>query len=157
MLRGIVGEEAFRRGVRDFQARHRFAKAGSDDLREALEAASGRDLAPYFDAWVFGTALPTLRWGWRAEASGPGFRTTLEIRPRDLPGPVPLKVALVARSSREERTVELQPAGGRFTFETPVRPRRVELNPDRALLVHLERGERPQPGSFARPRELPSE
>src|SRR6478609_839402 len=29
-----------------------------DDLRLALEAESGRDLRPYFDAWVFGVSEP---------------------------------------------------------------------------------------------------
>ena len=29
-----------------------------DDLRVALEAESGLDLRPYFDAWVFGTSEP---------------------------------------------------------------------------------------------------
>src|SRR5262249_4108336 len=60
MLRAIVGERAFRIGLKDYQQLHRYAKAGTDDLRQALEKASGKDLRTYFDAWVLGTTLPRL-------------------------------------------------------------------------------------------------
>jgi aminopeptidase N len=33
--------------------------AGVDDLRAALESASGQDLSAWFDAWVYGTGVPT--------------------------------------------------------------------------------------------------
>ena len=49
MLRGVVGDEAFFAGARAFLGRFRYAKAGTEDLRAALEEASGRDLRPYFE------------------------------------------------------------------------------------------------------------
>jgi len=44
-----VGDPAFFSGARAFLERHRYAKAGTEDLRAALEAASGQDLEPYFE------------------------------------------------------------------------------------------------------------
>jgi len=35
--------------------------------------------------------------------------------------------------------VILDPAGGRFTLETPTRPRKVEINDDRGLLANVKR------------------
>ncbi len=139
MLRTIVGDLAFFRGVRDFQRQHLFAKAGTDDLREALEAASGQDLRPYFDEWIYGTTLPTLRYGWRVEPGASRSRTTVHIEALDLPGPVPLAVTLVTDAGREERTVSLPARGGTFTFDSATRPRRVELNADRSLLLRVQR------------------
>ncbi len=139
MLRAIVGDEAFSRGVREFQRGHLFAKAGTDDLREALEAASGQDLHPYFEEWIYGTSLPTLRYGWRVESAGAGSRTTVRVEARDLPGPVPLPITLVTDAGWDTHTVSLPPRGGSFTFDSPTRPRRVELNADRSLLLRVER------------------
>jgi hypothetical protein len=48
MLRGLMGDEAFFGGARDFLERHRFGRATTEDLRTTLEEASGRNLAPYF-------------------------------------------------------------------------------------------------------------
>jgi aminopeptidase N len=140
MLRAIVGDEAFLKGMRQFQAQHRFAKAGTDDLREALETASGKDLEPYFREWVYGTALPLLRVSHRTERTAEGFRTTIEVRPRDLPGPVPLQLAVTHEGGRETRSVTLSPEGGSWTVESAGAPRKVEVNEDRALLALLERG-----------------
>ncbi len=140
MLRAITGDEAFRRAMRQFQTQHRFAKAGTEDLREALETASGKDLEPYFREWVYGTALPVLRLSHRTERTAGGFRTTIEVRPRNLPGPVPLQLDVTHDLGRESRSVTLSPEGGSWTVESVGAPRKVEVNGDRTLLARLERG-----------------
>jgi len=55
-LRAELGEAAFWAGVRRYVAGpHRHA-ARTEDLRNALEAASGRDLNPFFMRWVYSAA-----------------------------------------------------------------------------------------------------
>ena len=135
MLRQVVGDQAFRQALTTFQAEHRFAKAGTEHLESALERASGRDLSAYFREWVYGTRLPQLRLAHRTEPGASGFRTLVEVAATDLPGTVPLEIAVVHGAGRETRTVMLEPGGGRFTVETTARPRKVELNADRDLLV----------------------
>ena len=44
MLRGLMGDEAFWRGIREYYARHRDGNATTDDFRRAMEEASGREL-----------------------------------------------------------------------------------------------------------------
>jgi aminopeptidase N len=137
MLQGIVGEEAFLKALRAYQAAHRFAKAGTDDLRRALEEASGRELEAYFDAWIYGTELPRLRVSWRSEAVGGGQRTTVKVEPEHLPGPVPLEIAVVHAEGRTVRNVSLPPEGLSWTFDSPRKPSRVEVNANRALLAEI--------------------
>src|SRR5262249_8710127 len=110
-----------------------------DDLREALEAESGRDLTAYFREWVDGTTLPVLRYSHRTEPRNAGFRTTVEVRASGLPGPVPLLVTLDMDRGVETQTVTLPPEGGVLTFDMPAAPRKVALNQDRALLAKVER------------------
>jgi aminopeptidase N len=141
MLRGLLGDEAFFAGARGFLEAHRFAKAGSEDFREALEKSSGRDLRPYFERWIYGTGLPRLAYAAQtAPAEGGGFRTRVEVRAQALPGEAPLEIALLLPQGRETRRVKLDPAGGTFELETKERPRRVTLNDDRGLLARIERG-----------------
>ena len=52
MLRSQLGDSAFFRGLRDYYAAHKDGNAVSDDLRAALERASGRDLRGFFDQWL---------------------------------------------------------------------------------------------------------
>jgi len=140
MLRSIVGEEAFRQGLTSFQASHRFAKAGTDDLRQSLEkAASGKDLRPYFDTWVLGTVLPRMRVASRTGPASAGYATAVDVTVEGLPGPVPLQVALDLAEGKDLRQVSLPPEGGHWTFETGVPVRRVGVNEDRGLLAWIKR------------------
>jgi aminopeptidase N len=61
MLRRMVGDDAFFEGLRQFYATSRFQKAGTDDFKQAVEAAAGRPLDRFFDQWILGSALPRLK------------------------------------------------------------------------------------------------
>ena len=58
MLRRLLGDDEFFAGLRQFYSDWKFRKAGTDDFRAAMERASKRDLAPFFDAWIYGSAGP---------------------------------------------------------------------------------------------------
>ena len=61
MLRRLLGDDAFFEGIRQFYADWKFRKAGTDDLRAVMERVSGRELASFFDAWIYGSAVPALK------------------------------------------------------------------------------------------------
>ena len=69
MLRRLVGDEAFFDGVRRFYSESRFRKVGTDEFRQAVEAAAGRPLDRFFDQWIFGFTLPRLRVTYRVEGA----------------------------------------------------------------------------------------
>jgi aminopeptidase N len=133
MLRGIVGDEAFRTAVHRLQERYRFRKIGTHQVQEVFQEVSGRELGPYFQEWVYGTLLPHLEV--TREVEGAGGTTVVEVRARDLPGAVPLLLTVVHAGGRTSRTVTLDPQGGRFEFETKGSTARVEVNEDRGLLA----------------------
>jgi Peptidase family M1 domain len=139
MLRGLIGDEAFFTGARTFLERHRYAKAGTEDLRTALEAASGQDLAPYFARWVYETGLPAVTWTATSVGVAGGFRTTVALRPSRFPGPLPLQISVVTSAGTEQRAIRLAPEGGSVTIDTREAPRRLALNEDRGLLAQIAR------------------
>jgi len=139
MLRELLGDAVFYAGARAFLESHRFALAGTEDLREAFETASGRDLAPYFEQWIYGVEVPELVWTWRSEARPGGWRTAIEVRPTGLPGPLPLDITILTDRGRENRRVTLDPPGGSWSIETAERPRGVELNEGRTILARVRR------------------
>jgi len=139
MLRQRVGDDAFFHAAQAFLQRHRFAKAGTEDLRAALEEASGLDLGPYFEKWIYGTGLPRILWTARTVTTQEGARTTVEVQPEELPGPLPLQISLDARDGRQVKRVELDPSGGSWTIDTPDPPRRVGINEDRGILAETKK------------------
>jgi peptidase M1-like protein len=137
MLRQLVGDDAFARALTALQRDHRFAKVGSEHLRAALEKESGLALEPYFREWVHGTALPELRVSRRTTPGAGSFATAVTIAAHNLPGPVPLEIAVIHSGGREGKRVELPPEGGTFTIETKTRPRRVEVNAEGGILARV--------------------
>jgi hypothetical protein len=80
MLRRLLGDEVFFRGLRHFYQEWRFRKAGSDDLRLAFEAESHRSLVRFFDRWIYDSRLPRLKFSSRTERDGATGRDTIVLR-----------------------------------------------------------------------------
>ncbi len=53
-LREVIGDDAFWNGIRAYTRCHADGTVTSQDLQNAMEAASGRSLAPIFSEWVYG-------------------------------------------------------------------------------------------------------
>jgi aminopeptidase N len=58
MLRMLLGDEPFFRGLRLFYEDRRYQKAGTEDLERAMEIASGRVLDRFFDRWIYNADVP---------------------------------------------------------------------------------------------------
>jgi hypothetical protein len=143
MLRGIVGDAAFFGAARSFLERHRYDKAGTEQLREALEASSGRALGPYFDRWVYETGLPELAWRTSSTPVEGRYRTTIELEATGLPGVLPLQLSVATASGQQTIAVQVPPGRSTHTIDSDEPPRRVSLNDDRGLLARVVRSSGP--------------
>lgn len=136
MLRGLVGEDGFFEALRRLQRERQFSKIGTPDVRRALEqAAGGRSLTAFFDAWIDGVEPLELGFRYDVAPSGDGFVTTVAVYPRGLPGSAPLLVSLLTNKKPTAQRVELAPEGSAYTFSTRERVDDVELNSDGVLLA----------------------
>lgn len=61
MLRDIVGDEAFWRGIRLYAERYAGKNAVTEDLRETMEETSEQTLDWFFTQWVFQPGIPDLQ------------------------------------------------------------------------------------------------
>lgn len=61
MLRSLLGEEGFWRSIHTYVADNREKVVDSQDLLEAVQKATGRNLAKFFDQWVFKAGHPELK------------------------------------------------------------------------------------------------
>jgi aminopeptidase N len=67
LLRGVLGEQVFRAGIKLYLHKHAFQSVTSEDLRIAFEEASGRDLKLLFDQWVYQPGYPELELAWKQQ------------------------------------------------------------------------------------------
>ena len=78
MLRGLIGDEAWWKGIRGYVAEHQLQVVETDDFRKAMEAASGKDLKWFFDQWVYKAGHPELKVRWRYEDDDKTVRVRIE-------------------------------------------------------------------------------
>jgi aminopeptidase N len=60
MLRSMIGDEAFFSAVRSYYAAHENGVADTEDVRRAMEEASGEDLEWFFRQWAYSPGFPRL-------------------------------------------------------------------------------------------------
>ncbi|HEX8850729.1 MAG TPA: M1 family aminopeptidase [Gemmatimonadaceae bacterium] len=61
MLRHQLGDSTFWRAMNRYTVQHAKGNVVSDDLRQAFEQVSGRDLKSFFDKWVYGAGFPVFQ------------------------------------------------------------------------------------------------
>jgi aminopeptidase N len=143
MLRRLVGDEVFWRGVSTYYARYQNGNALTDDFRRVMEEVSGRPLEEFFRQWVFTPGQPAIAGSW-TWADGV---LTVEIR-QTQPAATVYKTALdlgiVADRAAAPRveTVTLEQRAQTFTVKLDKEPVDVVLDPNTWLLM--------QAGEFVR-------
>ncbi len=70
MLRQLVGDEAFFAGLKQFYADWKYKKAGTDDLRVAMEAHTPMKLGRFFERWIGGAPPARIRFTSRISPDG---------------------------------------------------------------------------------------
>jgi aminopeptidase N len=61
MVRRLIGDDAFRRGLTKLQNDHRFARVDTEMVRAAFESEGSFDLEELWETFVRNTELPTMR------------------------------------------------------------------------------------------------
>jgi aminopeptidase N len=141
MLRGLMGDEAFWRGIRDYYARYRDGNATTDDFRRTMEEASGRELGWFFDQWLRRGGLPALEGSWRYDVAAHSLEVELrQLQPGE-PFRLPIDLALVGEGTGEPAAARIELLEKNQTFRLPLErePREVRLDPQQWLLTDAVR------------------
>jgi aminopeptidase N len=133
MLRSNLGDKAFFRGIRNYYEAHKNATASTEDLRVALENASGKDLRAFFARWVYDSGHPQyeLKWYWLGKKELRVVLTQLQTG-NAFSDPVPITIS----TASGKRDIVLNPSGKLLIERIPLRekPIGIEIDPRNILL-----------------------
>jgi aminopeptidase N len=132
MLRSSLGDDDFFRGIRDYYQTHKDGAASTEDLRVALEKASGKNLRAFFRQWIYESGHP------RYELSSQWQRGQLRVVLRQVQaGNAFLNgVPITITTAKGKSDLLLNPASKELVASFPFddRPTRIELDPRNTLL-----------------------
>jgi aminopeptidase N len=139
MLRGLVGDSVFFRGIRDYYRVYRDSTAVSADFQRVMERAAGRDLDWFFRQWLWQPGYPRLSVVWHFQPAE--RRVRLEVA-QEQPGAwgvfrLPrLEIEAVTASGERVRRVFSMDGRTMIAFmEMDEPPTTMRVDPDARLLV----------------------
>ena len=136
MLRRWVGDEVFFGGLRRFYEEWRYRKAGTEDFRAVMQAAGAGDLEGFFEAWIYGTTIPQLRFSYETGAASAIVR--LEHRGPPMPLPVTVTVTYTSGES-DDHLVAVAGQIAELTIPLKGRVREIQVNRDSGALAEFTR------------------
>src|SRR5256714_15334090 len=139
MLRKRLGDDVFFRGLRAYYHAHREANATTEDLRAALERASGKDLKDFFARWIYGTGHPQYQLQWNSKnAQNAVFLTvTLEQTQAGEPFLDPVPIEFTVNGKKQQQTIYPRTRITTTEIRLDANPTAVQLDPDETLLKEV--------------------
>lgn len=139
MLREEVGDSAFFRGLRTYQARHRHGTALSDDLRVAIEQYAQKDLRPFFTQWLTRPGFPEIETSWKLDAGRLVMTVTQSGKHGNFAFPLTVEFTGADGAPKRARLAVGAQRVTELTVATGLRaaPSRVRIDPDVALLARI--------------------
>ena len=136
MLRNQLGDEAFSRGVRAYYNSHKDGTATTEDLRNALEKASGKKLKGFFDRWIYGSGHPVYELSSQRRGRNRLVLTLKQVQTGEVfLDPVTIEIA----SGPAKKRVTMHPKDKletlSLTFKGP--PNSLVVDPDGSLLKEV--------------------
>lgn len=135
MLRGLMGDEAFFEGIRDFYARFRDQTVLTRDFRSVMETRLGEDLGWFFDQWIYRAGHPVIEVNWSWDDRNGEVTVRLSQTQRQEPFRLPVTLAFEVGEGQERRQVELRDRSHEFRFKLDGAPGEVLVDPDAWLLM----------------------
>ncbi|MEK7722178.1 MAG: M1 family aminopeptidase, partial [Elusimicrobiota bacterium] len=137
MLRGMLGDDNFRRGLRGFYSGNNYKYASFEDMRAAFEKITGQGrLKSFFDQWTRRAGAPALVLKdarvTRGEPDGYVLEFTL-AQTQDGPAyalEVPLAVYLEGSRAPRMKTLPMTEKEEVFHYSAPLLPVRLEIDPE---------------------------
>jgi aminopeptidase N len=138
MLRRMLGDASFFRGIRRYYSLYAGGNASSEDFQKAMEAVSGIPLDVFFKQWLTQPGWPeySLSWRWDEKARA----AEITVRQQQATGlfDMTADIAFETETGKEVRTLHLAGAEQTHRIPLPSKPFSIELDPDAWLLKSVE-------------------
>ena len=138
MLRGLMGDEAFFAGIRDFYATFRDQTVLTRDFQSVMETRLGEDLGWFFDQWIYRAGHPVVEAVWSWDDRNGEVSVRLNQAQRQEPFRLPVTLAFVAGDRQDRKQIELLDRSQEFRFKLDAAPENLLVDPDGWLLMEVQ-------------------
>jgi aminopeptidase N len=137
MLRDLLGEKSFQKGIRAYYAKYFNSNTTTDEFRLEMEKASGKDLKLFFKQWLYQPINPIVNAIWKYDISVKKLTLQLtQSQSGDFLFNVPVEVGYYKTGSTTPTILKMNLSRKQevFSFLVPSAPEKLELDPRNVLL-----------------------
>lgn len=137
MLRNLIGDAAFEKGIRSYYARYFNRNALTAEFITEMELASGKELDSFFNQWLHQGGAIELEGTWQYDAKAKKVVVDLQQVQKKYAFTAALEIGIYDKGSllpRVER-MELKSGTNQYSFTVASEPERVVLDPNTTLLA----------------------
>jgi hypothetical protein len=148
MLRLELGDDNFKKGLREFYGKYKFRFASFEDIRSTFESVSGRNLKPEFGQWIKQSGAPRLKVSKAVVSAGESGVVLSALLEQTQPGDayvlrIPLAVSMEGRERAFQTVIEMTEKRLEFRLPLPAMPQRLDIDPEFDLFRRLDSDEMP--------------
>ena len=133
MLKDLLGDEVFFRGVKEFFDRNKYQAAKTNDFVATLSKISQQDLDPFFRAWFWSYTLPEVKVSHSAERAQEEYRLKFHIVQLTDPFIFPLWVEWIQDGKKIRKMIVVDKKEHTVEFKLNHKPKKIRINPDKAI------------------------
>jgi aminopeptidase N len=134
MLRNYLGNDAFYKGLNIYLKTNAFKTGEAQQLRLALEDASGRDLNWFFNEWYYGAGHPVFDISYKYDDAAKKETVYVAQKQDGQIFKVPLAIDVYAGGKKERHHVWVDGKNDTLTFEAASKPDLVNFDGDKIIL-----------------------
>src|ERR1700744_5157539 len=135
MLRNYLGDAAFFKGLNIYLKTNAFKNGEAQQLRLALEEASGRDLNWFFNEWYYGAGNPKLAINYKWDDASKTETVYLAQKQDGQVFKLPMAVDIYAGGKKVRHKVWMDDKMDTMTFHSDAKPDLVNVDGDKILLL----------------------
>src|SRR5574343_1755763 len=122
MLRVLVGDAAFQKGIQTYYRKYYHANATTDQFRMEMEKASGKNLEQFFKQWLYQPTNPVVQTNWKYDAMKKKLSIVLnQTQSGDMLFDLPLEIAFYTKENAKPNLIKVQLNKKQQSFEFDVK------------------------------------
>tara|TARA_B100000700_G_scaffold72984_1_gene81474 strand:- start:1385 stop:3046 length:1662 start_codon:yes stop_codon:yes gene_type:complete len=141
MLRGLVGDEIFFKGVSKYYAQYNNKTALTSDFMVVMEEVSGKDLKYFFDQWIFSPGYPIIEieQNWYPKKNGKGKTIVTINQTQKKDWPTFIFESQLCWDNNECIPIKVDQKTQSFDIISSMKPDSIYIDPEEWILKELKK------------------
>ena len=138
MLRNYIGEDNFRKGIRNYYKKYYNSTTTTNQFKTEMEVVSGMNLDTFFDQWLYKGGNMVLDGNWKFDEKKGRIEVNLNQVQNDgylCEMPLELGISYNDKNLEKIQTVKLEKEKGRFYIASDSKPISIKIDPNTKLLA----------------------